>query len=116
MSVDLDLRRDRVDVDFKKSVIYIRRSIVKQRVGPSKPKPHKANSDALGTGEITSALEDEDDLEPSRRLGVWKPCQEGTQPYWPKSKYRVYIKRAATELAYGSVWLGTPSVIRLGRS
>ncbi len=58
----------------------------------------KANSDELGIGEITSALEDEDDLQPSRRLGVCKPAKNGTQPYWPKSIYRVYIKRAADKI------------------
>jgi integrase len=52
------------DVDFKKSVIYIRRSIVKQRIGPPKTEASQG----------ASALEDENDLQPSQRLGVCKPC------------------------------------------
>ena len=30
------------DVDFERNVIHIKRSIVKQRIGPLKPKPHKS--------------------------------------------------------------------------
>src|SRR5262249_30720851 len=36
----------------------------------------KANSDERGIGESTAALEDENDLQPSRRLGVCQPSQE----------------------------------------
>src|SRR5438445_11040414 len=36
----------------------------------------EANSDERGNGKSTSALEDENDLQPSQRLGVCKPCQE----------------------------------------
>jgi hypothetical protein len=34
-------------------------------------------SDELGIGEITTALEDEDDLQQPQRLGVCQPCEEG---------------------------------------
>ena len=29
------------------------------------------------------------------------PAKKGTQPYWPKSIYRVYIKRAADKIGLG---------------
>jgi integrase len=84
------------DVDFENQVIYIRRSIVKQRIGPPKTetsqKPIPLNEDL------------------ARALRLWKMKtiyngpgdwvyasvpMNGTQPYWPNSIYRVYIKRAA---------------------
>jgi integrase len=87
------------DVDFKKSVIYIRRSIVKQRIGP--PKTEASQKPIPMNSELAKALR------------LWKmktiyngpsdwvyasPAKKGTQPYWPKSIYRVYIKRAADKI------------------
>jgi integrase len=45
-----------------------------------------------------SALEDETIYNrPSDRVYA-SPVKNGTQPYWPKSAYRVYIKRAANKI------------------
>src|SRR5215471_10099315 len=65
----------------------------------------ETNSDELGNGESTSALEDENELQPSQRLGVCQPCQErhaallakiylslyqaSSRQNWPKKAYRV---------------------------
>lgn len=43
-------------------------------------------------------MEDENDLQPSLRLGDASPAKKGKQPYWTKSIYRVYIKRAADKI------------------
>ena len=87
------------DVDFKQSVIYIRRSIVKQRIGP--PKTEASQKPIPMNAELAKSLR------------LWKmktiyngpsdwvyasPAKKGTQPYWPKSIYRVYIKRAADKI------------------
>lgn len=58
----------------------------------------KTNSTELGVGESTSGLEDENELQPTHRLVSASPAKNGTQPYWPKSIYRVYIKRAADKI------------------
>lgn len=84
------------DVDFEKQVIYIRRSIVKQRVGPPKTeasqKPIPLNEDlarALRLWKMKTIYNRPDDW-------VYASLpMNGTQPYWPNSIYRVYIKRAA---------------------
>jgi Phage integrase family len=57
----------------------------------------KANSDERENGESTSGLEDENDLRPSDWVYA-SPAKNGMQPYWPKSIYRVYIKRAADKI------------------
>ena len=84
------------DVDFEKQVIYIRRSIVKQRIGPPKTeasqKPVPLNEDlarALRLWKMKTIYNRPDDW-------VYASVpKNGTQPYWPNSIYRVYIKRAA---------------------
>jgi integrase len=83
------------DVDFEKHVIYIRRSIVKQRIGPPKTeasqKPIPLNEDlarALRLWKMRTIYNRPDDW-------VYASLpMNGTQPYWPNSIYRVYIKRA----------------------
>jgi integrase len=87
------------DVDFKNNVIYIRRSIVKQKIGPPKTeasqKPIPMNSEmaeALRLWKMKTVYNGPND---------WiyaSPAKNGTQPYWPKSIYRVYIKRAADKI------------------
>jgi integrase len=87
------------DVDFKKNVIYIRRLIVKQKIGPPKTeasqKPIPLNSElakALRLWKMKTIYNRPDD---------WvyaSPAKNGTQPYWPTSIYRVYIKRAAKKI------------------
>lgn len=87
------------DVDFKKSVIHIRRSIVSQKIGP--PKTEASQKPIPMNAEMAKALR------------LWKmktiyngpsdwvyasAAKKGTQPYWPKSIYRVYIKRAADKI------------------
>ena len=87
------------DVDFEKDVIHIRRSIVKQRIGPPKTeaseKPIPLNAElakALRLWKMRTAYNRPDD---------WvyaSVAMNGTQPYWPNSIFRVYIKRAAKEI------------------
>src|SRR2546425_3341649 len=60
----------------------------------------KANSDERGIGEITAALEDENDLQPSRRLGVCQPCQERYAAVLAK----VYLSRLH-QASSGQNWL-----------
>jgi len=87
------------DVDFKKSVIYIRRSIVKQRIGP--PKTEASQKPIPMNSELAKALRLWKMKTIYNRPGDWvyaSPAKKGTQPYWPKSIYRVYIKRAADKI------------------
>jgi integrase len=87
------------DVDFEKDVIHIRRSIVKQKIGPPKTeaseKPIPLNAElakALRLWKMKTAYNRPDD---------WvyaSVAMNGTQPYWPNSIYRVYIKRAAEKI------------------
>ena len=87
------------DVDFKKSVIYIRRSIVKQRIGP--PKTEASQKPIPMNSELAKALRLWKMKTTYNRPSDWvyaSPAKKGTQPYWPKSIYRVYIKRAADKI------------------
>ena len=87
------------DVDFKKSVIYIRRSIVKQRVGP--PKTEASQKPIPMNSELAKALRLWKMKTTYNHPSDWvyaSPAKKGTQPYWPKSIYRVYIKRAADSI------------------
>jgi integrase len=87
------------DVDFKKSVIYIRRSIVKQRIGP--PKTEASQKPIPMNSELAKALRLWKMKTIYNRPSDWvyaSPAKKGTQPYWPKSIYRVYIKRAADKI------------------
>src|SRR6266851_5781014 len=60
----------------------------------------KANSDELGIGESIAALEDENDLQPSQRLGVCQPCQERYAAVLAK----VYLSRLH-QASSGQNWL-----------
>lgn len=84
------------DVDFENQVIYIRRSIVKQRVGP--PKTEASQKPIPLTKELARALRLWKMKTIYNRPDDWVYASlpmNGTQPYWPNSIYRVYIKRAA---------------------
>src|SRR5262249_35714693 len=83
------------DVDFTKSVIHIRRSIAKQRNGP--PKTEASQKPIPMNAELAKALRLWKMKTIYNRPSDWvyaSPAKKGTQPYWPKSIYRVYIKRA----------------------
>src|SRR5262249_30720850 len=87
------------DVDFKKSVIYIRRSIVKQKIGP--PKTEASQKPIPMNAELAKALRLWKMKTIYNRPDDWvyaSPARNGTQPYWPKSIYRVYVKRAADKI------------------
>lgn len=48
------------------------------------------------------------------RPGDWvyaSPAKKGTQPYWPKSIYRVYIKRAADKIGLREIGV-RPAILR----
>ena len=84
------------DVDFENQVIYIRRSIVKQRVGP--PKTEASQKPIPLNKELARALRLWKMKTIYNRPDDWVYASlpmNGTQPYWPNSIYRVYIKRAA---------------------
>ena len=83
------------DVDFDKNVIHIRRSIVKQRIGP--PKTEASQKPIPLDAELANslALEAGDPLQRSLRLGLCEPCEKRQTAVLAKSIYRVYIKRAA---------------------
>lgn len=67
------------DVDFECNVIHIRRSIVKQRIGPPKTEAsQKADPTKYRIGKSASALEDENTLQSTPRLGV---CQSSHERY-----------------------------------
>ena len=87
------------DVDFKKSVIHIRRSIVSQKIGP--PKTEASQKPIPMNAEMAKALRLWKMKTIYNRPSDWvyaSPAKKGTQPYWPKSIYRVYIKRAADKI------------------
>jgi integrase len=87
------------DVDFKKNVIYIRRSIVKQKIGP--PKTEASQKPIPLNSELAKALRLWKMRTTYNRPDDWvyaSPAKNGTQPYWPKSIYRIYIKRAADKI------------------
>ena len=50
------------------------------------------------SGKVASALEDENNLQSARRLVYASTKMNGTQPYWPNSIFRVYIKPAAKKM------------------
>jgi integrase len=87
------------DVDFDKKLIHIRRSIVKQKVGP--PKTEASQKPIPLNSELAKALRVWKMKTIYNRPTDWvyaSPAKNGTQPYWPKSIYRVYIKRAADKI------------------
>jgi integrase len=84
------------DVDFDKNVIHIRRSIVKQRIGP--PKTEASQKPIPLDAELANSLWLWKQETPYNGPSDWvyaSPAKNGRQPYWPSSIYRVYIKRAA---------------------
>ena len=84
------------DVDFENNVIHIRRSIVKQRIGP--PKTETSKNPIPLDAELAAKLWLWKQETPYDRAADWvyaSPAKNGTQPYWPNSIYRVYIKRGA---------------------
>jgi integrase len=88
-----------VDVDFECNLIHIKRSIVKQRIVPQRTegsqKPIPLN------GELAKALRLWKMKTNYNRPLDWvyaSPAMNGTQPYWPNSIFRVYIKPAATKI------------------
>jgi integrase len=87
------------DVDFKKNVIHIRRSIVKQKIGP--PKTEASQKPIPLNAELAKALRLWKMKTIYNRPDDWvyaSVAMNGTQPYWPNSIYRVYIKRAAKKI------------------
>lgn len=87
------------DVDFKKNVIHIRRSIVKQKIGP--PKTEASQKPIPLNTELAKALRLWKMKTIYNRPDDWvyaSVAMNGTQPYWPTSIYRVYIKRAAKKI------------------
>jgi integrase len=87
------------DVDFKKNLIYIRRSIVKQRIGP--PKTEASQKPIPLSPELAKALRLWRMKTIYNRPDDWvyaSVAMNGTQPYWPNSIYRVYIKPAAQKI------------------
>jgi len=87
------------DVDFKKNVIHIRRSIVKQKIGP--PKTEASQKPIPLNPELAKALRLWKMKTIYNRPDDWvyaSVAMNGTQPYWPNSIYRVYIKRAAKKI------------------
>jgi len=87
------------DVDFKQNVIHIRRSIVKQKIGP--PKTEASQRPIPMNAEVGKALRLWKMKTDYNRPDDWvyaSPVTNGTQPYWPNSIYRVYIKPAAESI------------------
>ena len=87
------------DVDFKKNLIHIRRSIVKQKIGP--PKTEASQKPIPLNQELAKALRLWKMKTIYNRPDDWvyaSVAKNGTQPYWPNSIYRVYIKRAAKKI------------------
>ena len=90
------------DVDFGQKVIHIRRSIVSQKIGP--PKTEASQKPIPMNAELAKALRLWKMKTIYNRPGDWvyaSPAKNGTQPYWPTSIYRVYIKRAAERIGLG---------------
>jgi integrase len=87
------------DVDFDKNVIHIRRSVVKQRIGP--PKTEASQKPIPMDAELANSLWLWKQETPYNAPSDWvyaSPPKNGRQPYWPNSIYRVYIKRAAERI------------------
>lgn len=84
------------DVDFKQNVIHIRRSVVKQKIGP--PKTEASQKPIPMNREVAKALRVWKMKTNYNRPNDWvyaSPVTNGKQPYWPNSIYRVYVKPAA---------------------
>jgi integrase len=80
-------------------VIHIKRSIVKQRIGP--PKTEASQKPILLNMQLAKALRVWKMKTIYNRPGDWvyaSPAMKGTQPYWPNSIFRVYIKPAAKKI------------------
>ncbi len=87
------------DVDFERNVIHIKRSIVKQKIGP--PKTETSQKPIPLNAELAKALRLWKMKTIYNRPDDWvyaSPAMNGTQPYWPNSIFRVYIKPAAKEI------------------
>lgn len=87
------------DVDFERNVIHIRRSIVKQRIGP--PKTEASQKPIPLNAELAKSLRLWKMKTTYNRPNDWvyaSPAMNGTQPYWPNSIFRVYIKPAAKQI------------------
>lgn len=87
------------DVDFDHNLIHIRRSVVKQRIGP--PKTEASQKPIPMDPELANSLWLWKQETPYRAPADWvyaSPAKKGKQPYWPNSIYRVYIKPAAERI------------------
>ena len=87
------------DVDFERDVIHIKRSIVKQRIGP--PKTEASQKPIPLSTELAKSLRLWKMKTTYNRPDDWvyaSPKMNGTQPYWPNSIFRVYIKPAAKKI------------------
>ncbi len=87
------------DVDFERDVIHIKRSIVKQRIGP--PKTEASQKPIPLNTELAKSLRLWKMKTTYNRPDDWvyaSPAMNGTQPYWPNSIFRVYIKPAAKKI------------------
>jgi integrase len=86
-------------VDFERNVIHIKRSIVKQRIGP--PKTEASQKPIPLNMELAKALRLWKMKTTYNRPDDWvytSPKMSGTQPYWRNSILRVYIKPAAKKI------------------
>jgi integrase len=87
------------DVDFERNLIHIKRSIVKQRIGP--PKTEASQKPIPLSTELAKSLRLWKMKTAYNRPDDWvyaSPKMNGTQPYWPNSIFRVYIKPAAKKI------------------
>ncbi|HKG61649.1 MAG TPA: site-specific integrase [Pyrinomonadaceae bacterium] len=87
------------DVDFERNLIHIKRSIVKQRIGP--PKTEASQKPIPLNTELAKSLRLWKMKTNYNRPDDWvyaSPTMNGTQPYWPNSIFRVYIKPAAKKI------------------
>lgn len=87
------------DVDFEHNVIHIKRSIVKQRIGP--PKTEASQKPIPLNTELAKSLRLWKMKTTYNRADDWiyaSTKMNGTQPYWPNSIFRVYIKPAARKI------------------
>ena len=87
------------DVEFERNVIHIRRSIVKQRIGP--PKTEASQKPIPLNTELAQSLRLWKMKTNYNRPDDWvyaSPAMNGTQPYWPNSIFRVHIKPAAKKI------------------
>ena len=87
------------DVDFDHNLIHIRRSVVKQHIGP--PKTEASQKPIPMVPELANSLWLWKQETPYRAPSDWvyaSPAKKGKQPYWPNSIYRGYIKPAADRI------------------